>query len=131
MVELEGFLEISPVLKAGVYALVAKGVVIYIGKSKTLYSRIYTHRQNWSRARSGKLPPAWMTVRGFLFDQVFIRPCHVDRLDELEAEMINKYKPRYNVNLKTPGRPTAPFEIKVNGRVLILNAPAPAFERRI
>lgn len=121
---LEGFVDISPVLKAGVYALCAKGVVIYVGKAKNLYSRIYTHRSNWSRARSGKKIPSWMPVKGFLFDEVFIRPCRLEELDALEAEMINAYKPKYNTNLKLLGPPKVPARITApSGRSLVLNAP--------
>lgn len=135
---LEGFEDISTVLRAGVYALAYRGAVVYVGKSKSLYSRIYAHRSMWTKARQGKKPPAWWpsSVKGILFDEVHIRPCRLDQLDALEQELINRYKPRYNVQLKAPGPITAPIPLTINGVALCLNQPSqpqpkPAFERRI
>lgn len=127
--ELEGFIEVSPVLRAGVYALAKDGVVVYVGQSKRMLSRIETHRSQWGRKSS----PAWLAgiARGILFDQIFILPCNPDRLDAVEAEMINRYKPRYNIRVKTPHPVTSPFTIRVGAHTIPMNRPAPAFERRI
>jgi hypothetical protein len=117
---LEGFVEVSPILKPGVYALVRNGVVVYVGKaSKAAIARIAAHRSNWG----GKSMPAWMPVslRGVLFDQVYILPCLVDDLDALEAAMIDLYKPRYNIRLKTPYASTTPLELTINGHVIPMN----------
>ncbi len=98
---LEGFVDASVVLRPAVYALVRGGVVVYVGQAgKAAIARIEAHRSNWGRKRL----PAWMpaSLRGVLFDQVFVLPCRVEDLDEVEAAMINLYKPRYNIKIKTP-----------------------------
>lgn len=130
---MEGFVDCSVVLKAGVYALVKNGVVIYVGKSKSVYQRIYTHRHLAKRAKQGKTIPDWLPTKGFVFDQVYIRPCTVDELDALEVEMINKYKPRYNESLKNGLKVSAPISLRINGMVVQMNARPQADEsvRRI
>ena len=100
MPSLEGFTDVSLLLRAGVYALCKRGVVIYVGKSKSLYSRIYTHKHFANRGAKGRKVPDWLPVKGIQFDEVFIRPCSLEALDALEYEMINLYKPHYNQSLK-------------------------------
>lgn len=122
--QLEGFVDISTILRCGVYALCKRGVVIYVGKSKSLYARIYTHRNLSSRGK-GKKVPEWMpqSLKGIQFDQVFIRPCTLEQLDELEAEMINRYKPHYNINLKNTRKVSLGL-VTIGGVQLNLAAPA-------
>ncbi len=129
---LEGFIEVSPILRPAVYALVREGVVVYVGQSKKPLARISAHKSNWGR----KSVPAWMpaSLRGVLFDQVFILPVRVEDLDQLEAAMIDLYKPRYNIKLKAPTPiTTVPLNLTINGTTIPLNhRPAtPRFERRI
>ena len=59
---LEGFIEVTPILRAGVYALVREGAVVYVGQSKKPLQRISAHKSNWGR----KAMPAWMpaSLRG-------------------------------------------------------------------
>lgn len=122
---LEDFQDVSTLLRSGIYALVKRGVVIYVGKSKSLYSRIYTHKHFANRGAKGKAIPSWLPVKGMQFDQVFIRYCHVDDLDRLEAEMVNKYKPHYNTNLKNNLKVRAPITLDIGGVVLGLNDSPP------
>ncbi len=123
----EGFIGIGECLRSGVYALVHKGTIVYIGKSKLMLGRICDHRRLW-----GKRKPEWVTTKGILFDDVFIRPCPLDLLDELEFEMINLYKPRFNVQLKSPRASDRLSKLIVNGRTLSLGPkPAEPFERRV
>lgn len=128
--ELSGFISVSEVLKSGVYALVHHGVIVYIGKSKTMIARIYTHRAQW-----GKKSMPWLPVKGILFDEVFVRPCPLHLLDSLEYDMINLYKPKFNTQLKHFGKSTAPVELVINGITLTLNRPPinphPIIERRL
>ena len=121
--QLEGFVDISTILRCGVYALCKRGVVIYVGKSKSLYARIYTHRNLSSRGK-GKKVPEWMpqSLKGIQFDQVFIRYCHIDALDALEAEMVNRYKPHYNQNLKNNLK-VGPISLVINGVVIQTSVP--------
>ena len=126
----EGFFEVSQILRSGVYLLAHRGVVIYIGQSKAMLARIATHRSMWGAKRRGKVPD-WLPIKGILFDEVFIRPCPLDLLDELELEMIQIYKPKFNTRLKTPGATDRPFKVKVNGVTLAFNAKPVLIERRI
>lgn len=96
--ELEGFADVSAMLSGGVYALVHRGVVVYVGKSKVMLGRIYSHRVAWgrkSRKAIGLKP-----IKGILFDSVWVRPCPSAEIDDLEYAMINRYKPRYNSMLR-------------------------------
>lgn len=100
--ELEGFAKVSDIVRSGVYALVHQRKVVYVGKSKCMLGRIAAHRSVWSSQRRGNKVPSWLPMRGVLFDEVFIRPCRVDQMDDLEAEMIALHRPRYNTQLKPP-----------------------------
>ncbi len=127
---LSGFEDVSALLGPGVYALIKRGVVIYVGKSKSLYQRIYAHRNMARAAAKGKTIPTWMPIRGFVFDQVFIRPCRLEDLDSLEREMVELYKPKFNMSLKTNLAVRATVPMVINGVSLCLN-PKSSFERRI
>ena len=128
---LEGFTDVSQILQAGVYALAKRGVVIYVGKAKNLYSRIYTHKHFANRGAKGQKIPSWLPIRGFVFDQVWVFPCRVDQLDSVEAEMVNKYKPKYNVSLKNGLKIKAPITLVINGVTVVMNKPEERIERRI
>lgn len=97
--QLEGFRDVSALMRCGIYALCFHGEVVYIGKSKNLYSRIYTHRSLYNAKIKGRGTPRWIPVNGIRFDEVHIIPCSPDRMDALEYEMINKYRPRLNKRL--------------------------------
>lgn len=131
---LEGFVDISASLRCGVYALAAKGVVIYVGKSKRMLGRINSHRSAWADKRKGKAE-SWIAERlgipGLLFDQVWVRPCRPDELDALEADMINLYKPRYNTRLKTSAKIAVPHMLTINGIAISLCAKPQPIERRL
>lgn len=127
--ELEGFIDVSRILQGGVYALVHRGVVVYVGKSKVMLGRVYSHRVAWGKKsqKAQGLKP----IKGILFDAVWIRPCALDQIDELEFAMINLYKPRYNsllrnglpVDISTliaglvQGRVSAPGALKPEGTI--------------
>jgi hypothetical protein len=120
-VVLDGFVDVSVVLMPGVYALVRDGIVVYVGQSRRPLARISAHKSNWGR----KGLPAWMPVslRGVLFDEVHVLPCRLEELDRVEAAMIELYKPRYNIRVKSP----APVEFTH----LLASAPTTKFERRL
>ncbi len=129
---MEGFVDVTPVLRAGVYALVRDGAVVYVGQGKKMIARVEAHRSNWGR----KSVPAWMPVslRGVLFDKVFVLPCRVEDLDRLEAAMIDLYKPKFNIKRKAPTPLTRQqLSMCVGTATVPLNfrPPTPAFERRI
>lgn len=130
-VELEGFVDVSWILKSGVYALLKNGVVIYIGQSKTMISRVYTHKVQWGQKARGKPSPDWMPTKGILFDEVWVRPCSLDVIDELESEMIDLYKPKFNTKLKQAGPIKALTTLTIGAYAVALNRKPEPFERRI
>lgn len=95
--QLEGFEDLSTILRGGVYALCWRGKVVYVGQSKACLSRIYTHKSN-----RGSKTPSWVPVKGITFDQVFILPCGPDIRSAVEQEMIAKYRPTHNTHHKPP-----------------------------
>lgn len=131
-VRLDGYTDQSALLLPGVYALGQRGVVVYVGKAKCLLSRIAAHRSMWGRQQRGTSVPSWWpaSARGIPFDEVHTFPCRVDQLAEVEAAMIELYKPRYNRALKTPGTTTAPISLTINGVTVGLNQPSAPLTRR-
>ena len=127
---LEGFTDVSLILQSGVYALAKRGIIIYVGKAKNLYSRIYTHRNFANRGAKGQKIPSWLPIKGMVFDEVFVFPCRPDQLDEVEATMVNKYKPKYNQSLKNGLKVKAPITMVINGVTVVMNKPEERVERR-
>jgi hypothetical protein len=120
---LEGFVNVSTLLKPGIYALLKEGVVVYIGQSIKPLSRVEAHRSLWGR----KKVPGWLPIRGILFDEVHVLPCRVEQLDEVERTLIDLYKPKFNVKLKAPGCSTSEFNLTTaTGICVAINAKAPA-----
>lgn len=98
---LEGFIDVSSVLRCGIYALARQGTIVYIGQGKKPVQRIEAHRSMWGRRQKA---PAWLTdmVKGMLFDAVYVLPCRIEDLDRVERALIELYRPVYNVKLKPP-----------------------------
>lgn len=121
--QLVGFIDASQILRSGVYVLVLRGVVIYIGKSKCMLTRIYSHRNIWSSKRRGQKLPEWFAsmIPGIQFDEIHIRPCPLETLDQLERDMIDVYKPRFNTQLNKAKQTTAEVPLMVRGVALTLN----------
>lgn len=86
--------DVSAVLRCGVYALVRHNTVIYVGQSKMMLQRIVVHRRKSNRNDAGV--PTWLPIKNFVFDRVFVWPCRLEELDELEQKMIKHYRPRFN-----------------------------------
>lgn len=132
--ELAGFQDVSRLLGVGVYALAHRGVVVYVGKSKSLYQRIYAHRNLWNQGKRGRPQPSWMppSAKGMLFDEIHILPCTLEQVDALEVQMIERFRPKHNI-VHQP-RTALPVELKllVNGVALTLASRSQSrFERRI
>lgn len=122
---LEGFIDATALLRSGIYALLYNGVVVYVGQSKTPLNRIYAHRSLRSRTA-----PAWLPIKGMLFDEVHVLPCSADRLDLVEKVLIDLYKPKYNVKLKSPQPIRTEFNVVVGTCVLAVNVKGPSIVRR-
>ena len=124
----EGFTDCTEMLAAGVYLLCHKGKVVYVGKSKCMLVRTYSHRNS----RNNRSLPKAIQAKGIPYDEVHVMACHPDKIDSVEFEMINLYKPRYNDRLKLQAPVSAPFSISVGGITLGLNpAPTQQLVRRI
>lgn len=122
----------------GVYALLNKGVVVYIGQSKVLLRRIYEHANRWNRAKlEGMKRSKIAVIRGekiIPFDGIWAQPCKLGELSKLEAEMVAKYKPKHNVLLQPqPAFTLKPdgFALNVGGVMLAFKSLVPEFVRRI
>lgn len=90
---LDQFVDASDLLRCGVYILRLHGKVVFVGKAqKGMLAKIATHR---SLAR--KHVPAWLPVRGIVFDEVLIRAVHPDRLNEVYDDLVDTYQPMQNV----------------------------------
>lgn len=88
---LAGAFDVTAILRQGVYLLSRDGAVVYVGQSKCMLVRIYTHRQ-----LARKKVPHWLPIRGVVFDTVEVIPCHPDRIDDLERGLIALHTPIYN-----------------------------------
>ena len=125
---LEGFVDVGEILCSGVYALVHRRQVVYVGKSKNMLTRIYSHRHVYGDRRGKRKQfPSWYPIKGILFDRVWVRPCPLDQMDSLEREMIARYRPRYNILLVPP----RPLPVAVMAQLLRRDEQPPAFVRRV
>lgn len=88
---MNGAIDITAILRQGVYVLSREGRVVYVGQSKCMLARIAAHR---SLAR--KHVPMWLPIRGVIFDHAEVIPCHPDRIDALERGLIELYRPTGN-----------------------------------
>lgn len=93
-----GFVNFGGARCCAVYALLARGEVIYVGQSKNVYCRIAQHvvRRDGPKYSAPRVTGAVKSVK-YDFDQVFVRFCAKEELDKLELELIDKFNPKYNV----------------------------------
>jgi len=108
--EEDGFVDFSALLHCAVYALVRKGVVVYIGQSKMLCNRLYNHCHNRGKKPTKKPWYGTAVYNGVMFDAIWVRPCMLAELSLLEVQMIRKYQPKYNVNHKERPKPDISLE---------------------
>jgi hypothetical protein len=93
-------IDISKLLHCGCYALLKKGEVIYVGKSKKPMVRLYTHFSNRGKVLGqnmwGGYSGPTLNDRGVNFDGVWFWPCMLGQLGTIEMYLIRKYMPKYN-----------------------------------
>jgi len=70
-------LNLNTNLQSGIYFLIQNNEIVYIGSSKNPMSRISAHKDK-------------------IFNKYFIKPCDINELENIEAEYIFKYNPKYN-----------------------------------
>ena len=97
--EQHGFMNVSKLLHCGVYALVRRGEVVYVGKSRRPLVRLYAHMN----ARGKKMP--WKAgynkeYTGIHFDAIWFLPCMLGQLDTLEVHFIKTFAPKHNTKDK-------------------------------
>ena len=95
-VGLDGFTDASEILRAGIYLLLSRGRVVFVGKSsKPMLPIIAT-------LRSKDRPKFLQRID---FDQVLIRTVHPDRLNETYYSLIAEYQPKHNMEpMVVPGQ---------------------------
>lgn len=84
-----------PVRVAGVYFLVSRGRIVYVGKTKgpVTVARHLAHAGAKSYAGSVFKYPTKK------FDKAFFWPCSVRSLDDLEGALIVHLRPKYNTQV--------------------------------
>ena len=130
MLELEGFVDFSALLKPAVYALVRRGEVVYVGQSVEPIARVYTHRSGWHR-KVKIIAGRVKKVKGIVFDAIWLMSCSQSQLDSLEVEMIRKYQPRHNIKDKPRPVPLDLAEVMRALAPIMPTASEPRIRRRI
>lgn len=99
--QFSGFLELPFATSAcGVYLLLLRGRVVYVGKSLNLPGRIAQHINRQIKLNRGALPKLYGEIAPVRFDQIFVRAVRRDLLDKEELELIQQYLPQNNVLMK-------------------------------
>ena len=88
-----------------VYALLAQGEVIYVGQTKNIYQRMYSHYNAKMRGYRKRNAPPYLNniglddirARAIPYDAVMVRFCAKYDLNRLEIEFIERYRPKYNI----------------------------------
>lgn len=102
--ELDSFLDFSWALRpSGIYFLLLRGDVQYVGKSLNVGVRVAAHRNNYRRHLRG-LPPKMTNPEPIInFDAVRVLLAPKDRLDALEIQWIQRLNPPGNRQLNRQG----------------------------
>lgn len=73
-------IRVMPARLSAVYLLIGRGVVVYVGQSQNLFSRVAAHPRNLD------------------FESVILVPCDEKDLGALETALIARYRPPFNRN---------------------------------
>ena len=102
----EGFVALQGVVApSGVYLLLVRGEVVYVGQSENVYQRFTSHynakvrgyRKKRPRFLNSQLSPYDIRIMPIPFDSVLVRWLPKAELDKAEAALIARFKPKYNV----------------------------------
>lgn len=95
-----GFMDVTKLMHCGVYALLRKGEVVYVGKSKEPLKRIFRHVSNRGKPLGQKMFGGYSSPvfdgKGINFDAIWFLPCMLGQLYALEVHFIKTYAPKYN-----------------------------------
>jgi hypothetical protein len=94
--------------QVAIYCLLAKGEVVYVGKTRSVYQRISQHWRTMVRGKRRWYGPHEITH--IQFDEILIRWCNPTQSDKLEREFIHRYKPKHNQLILDP-IPSQPIDI--------------------
>ena len=98
---LDGFVDATALLGAGVFVLVYRGEVVYVGKATgPMLAKIAALR--------GTDRPKWLP--NIRFDQVLIRRVHPDRIAAVRMDLIAEFQPKHNADRLIQG--SAPIRIE-------------------
>ena len=86
-------IDISSILRPGVFLLWRQDRCVYVGKSKCLLAGIALHR-TINRANL----PSWLPIHRITFDRVEILPCDVHRAIAIQKALITLHSPYHNRN---------------------------------
>ena len=84
-------LDVSAILRPGVFLLWKAGHCVYVGKAKCLLAGIALHK-TINRANL----PSWIPVHRITFDHVEIIPCDTHTAITVQKALITLHNPRYN-----------------------------------
>ena len=117
----DNWVNISDLLKPGVYSLLWRGKIVFIGKAKCLLVALAAHRA----VCSGPRLPEWFPTKRVQFDGMQVIPCASDRAALLLPALIAMHQPTHNIHSK-PTLPQPTFQIPERDR-----GAAPRITRRI
>lgn len=125
------FMDITKLLHCGVYALLRRGEVIYVGKSTKPLIRLYSHLRNRGKLMGRSINPEAGPIvngRGIMFDGIWFLPCMLGQLATLEDYFIRKHLPKHNVR----GKPliSIPDDIKALLAQMVTITGLPSIEDR-
>ncbi len=102
----DNWVNISDLLKPGVYSLLWRGKIVFIGKTKCLLVALAAHRA----VVSGPRLPEWFPTKRVQFDGMQMIPCASDRAALLLPALIAMHQPTHNIHSK-PTLPMPAFQV--------------------
>jgi hypothetical protein len=90
-----------PQIGTGVYLLLWKGEVLYVGKSLNIFHRIGQHVNGMRRHKKGLRPSKGKEEVPLIeFDEIKVKWVSIERLNAEEMKLIQRYLPEYNELMK-------------------------------
>jgi hypothetical protein len=115
----EKAIDVSCILKPGVYKLIYDDEIVFIGRAKCMLSVIASHRA----MAVGQRMPEWFPIKGIRFNDFAVWPMSFDKTLAVMNELIAIHKPKHNIHSK----PALPINLLNRGT----EGAAPRITRRI
>ncbi len=90
--------DLGGLLASGIYFLLWRGEVMYVGQTKTMFIRLYAH---CSGRKKRRMKLGGRMILGVVFDGIRMIPLPPSDLDRVEREMIEWYQPKYNDRMRS------------------------------